>query len=80
MFLLDFTEGDKRLTIKKIVEHGVFGGNVARNGSDGFVNKGWIFDGKQWTETEPMSVVRDQPACSLVEMDNGEVNEKALFL
>ena len=38
-----------------------------------FLNLAWIFDGKEWKDLEPMSVARDQLACSLVEMDDGEV-------
>ena len=38
-----------------------------------FHNQAWIFDGKVWNSIGKMSIVRDDPACSLVEMEEGEV-------
>ena len=38
-----------------------------------FYNQAWIFDGQEWFSIRNMSIVRDDPACSLVEMDDGEV-------
>ncbi len=40
-----------------------------------FYNKAWIFDGKDWNSIRNMSIVRDDPACSLIEMNDGEVNQ-----
>jgi hypothetical protein len=40
----------------------------------GFINKAWIFDGTSWNAIPDMNVTRDFPACSLVEMDDGEVS------
>jgi hypothetical protein len=42
-------------------------------GSETYFDRAWIFNGKDWLSIAPMSVARDQPACSLVEMDDGEV-------
>ena len=36
-------------------------------------DKAWIYNGNTWEEKAPMSVARDRPACSLVNMPNGEV-------
>ncbi len=43
-------------------------------GGGTYFDRAWIFDGKDWRNIAPMSVARDQPACSLVEMDDGEVS------
>ena len=37
------------------------------------LNRTWIYDGIQWNEMAPMSIARDRPACSLVNMPNGKV-------
>ncbi len=47
--------------------------NVTDIGGGLIFKNGWIHDGKEWNKTAPMSVARSKPACSLVEMDNGEV-------
>ena len=39
-------------------------------------DKAWIYNGLTWEEKAPMSVARDRPACSLVNMPNGEVGCK----
>ena len=36
-------------------------------------SKSFMFDGKEWTELAPMSSPRANPACTLVDMDDGEV-------
>lgn len=33
----------------------------------------WLYDGLYWMETADMSVPRDRPACSLVELPDGQV-------
>ena len=38
-----------------------------------YLKLAWIFNGESWEKIAPMTVVRDHPACSLVEMDDGEV-------
>jgi hypothetical protein len=43
-------------------------------GGGTYFDRAWIFDGKDWHNITHMSVARDQPACSLVEMDDGEVS------
>jgi hypothetical protein len=45
-------------------------GNV---GGGVVLSKSFIYDGNKWTELAPMSVPRANPACSLVDMDDGEV-------
>ena len=42
-------------------------------GGGKFFREAWVYDGSRWSQTEPMSAIRDTPACSLVEMDDGEV-------
>ena len=42
-------------------------------GGGKFFREAWVYDGFRWSQTEPMSSVRDNPVCSLVEMDDGEV-------
>jgi hypothetical protein len=37
------------------------------------LSKSYMFDGKEWTELAPMSSPRASPACTLVDMDDGEV-------
>jgi hypothetical protein len=46
-------------------------------GGGTYFDRAWIFDGKDWHKIAPMSVARDQPACSLIEMDDGEVSPSA---
>ena len=48
-------------------------------GGGKFFREAWIYDGSRWSPTEPMSSVRDNPVCSLVEMDDGEVLKTLLF-
>ena len=38
------------------------------------LNDAWMYDGYYWTELPPMSTIRDRPACTLVQLDNGDVN------
>ena len=40
-------------------------------------NKVWIYNGNKWEERKPMSIARDRPACSIVNMPNGEVDNEA---
>ena len=35
--------------------------------------KTWMYDGSTWEEIAPMSITRDRPACSLLNMPNGKV-------
>ncbi len=37
------------------------------------LSKSYMFDGKEWTELASMSSPRASPACTLVDMDDGEV-------
>ena len=39
----------------------------------GSISKAWLYDGKDWKEIAPMTVTRDRPACSLLNMPNGKV-------
>ena len=50
-------------------------------GGGGYTERAWIFDGKEWTDTKKMSVKRDTPSCSLIELGDGEVSVhfKSLF-
>lgn len=36
-------------------------------------NKTWMFNGKSWEARAEMSIARDRPACSIMNMPNGEV-------
>ena len=36
-------------------------------------NKTWLFNGNTWEEKTPMSIPRDRPACSIINMPDGEV-------
>ena len=38
-------------------------------------NKTWLFNGNTWEERTPMSIPRDRPACSIINMPNGEVSK-----
>ena len=38
-------------------------------------NKTWLFNGNTWEERTPMSIPRDRPACSIINMPNGEVRK-----
>ena len=48
--------------------------DISNAGGGNFLDRAWIFNGESWKEIAPMSVVRDRPACSLVEMDDEEVS------
>merc|ERR1719150_414093 len=37
-------------------------------------NKTWLFNGNTWEEKTPMSIPRDRPACSIINMPDGEIN------
>lgn len=39
----------------------------------GSIRKAWLYDGRSWEEIAPMTVTRDRPACSLLNMPNGKV-------
>ena len=43
-----------------------FGGGVQ-------TDKAWMFDGYSWKKIAPMSIARDRPACSIINMPNGKV-------
>ena len=47
--------------------------NESDTGGGIYFKNGWIYDGNAWKPTSDMSVARGKPACSLVEMDDGEV-------
>ena len=34
----------------------------------------WMYDGYYWSDLPPMSTVRDRPACTLVQLQNGDIN------
>lgn len=36
--------------------------------------KVWLFDGNTWNEMSPMSIARDRPACSIINMPDGKIN------
>ena len=37
------------------------------------LNKTWMYDGNAWENMPDMHEVRDRPACSLLQLDNGEI-------
>ena len=39
-------------------------------------NKTWMFNGDIWNEKAPMTIPRDRPACSVINMPNGEVSKR----
>ena len=39
------------------------------------LSKAWMYDGNYWEEVPDMSITRDRPACSLVQLPNGEARE-----
>ena len=47
-----------------------FGGLLKGGGY--ILSRAWIYDGYYWRKIPDMPVTRDRPACSLVEMSNGE--------
>ena len=42
------------------------------------MNKTWLFNGNTWEERTPMSIPRDRPACSIINMPDGEVGSRVL--
>ena len=52
----------------------VIGNNSVGGGT--YFKEAWIFDGSEWTAIKPMWTIRDTPSCSLVEMDDGEVENQ----
>ena len=70
---------EKRCPTDYELEHEV---EIKDNSAGGGTNFGdaWIYDGSGWTAIEPMSSVRVSPVCSLVEMDDGEVFSKYLYI
>lgn len=46
---------------------GAIGGGFA-------LKRAWLFDGYYWTEIADMHIVRDRPACSVLEMPDGTVS------
>ena len=49
--------------------------NVSKGGAVQ-TDKAWIYNGLTWDEKARMSMARDRPACSLVNMPNGDVRFK----
>ena len=37
------------------------------------LNRAWLYDGYYWNEVADMSIVRDRPACSLLNLPNGSI-------
>merc|ERR1711970_1599574 len=45
-----------------------------KGGGGGFaINRAWMFDGYYWVELANMFEVRDRPACSLLNKENGQI-------
>jgi hypothetical protein len=61
--------GDEDL--KKCAPSGKYSGGFGGGGS---ASEAWMFDGVDWQPLPSMSVVRNSPMCSLVQMDDGEVS------
>ena len=47
--------------------------SVSEKGGALQTNKTWLFNGNTWEEKAPMSIPRDRPACSIINMPDGEV-------
>ena len=52
--------------------------SVSKKGGALQTNKTWLFNGNTWEEKTPMSIPRDRPACSIINMPDGEVSVPAL--
>ena len=47
------------------------GGGIGAGGDS--IGKAWLYDGRSWEEIAPMTVARDRPSCSVLNMPNGKV-------
>ena len=52
--------------------------SVSEKGGALQTNKTWLFNGNTWEERTPMSIPRDRPACSIINMPDGEVSVHVL--
>jgi hypothetical protein len=48
-----------------------FGRKITFGGKS--LDRAWLFDGTYWEEVAPMATVRDRPACSLIQKEDGTI-------